>query len=83
MDSVRTNSCLFEKEVEALRLELRSRWEEFQGAEDKNVDEGSVSISFMRDFRRKLQKMEADCNKLVANSKAFLDASEELWTARG
>lgn len=83
MDSVRTNRCLFERELEAQRLELRSRWEELQGAEDENVDQVTVSISFMRDFRRKLQKMEEDFNKLVANSKAFLDASEELWTARG
>jgi hypothetical protein len=37
----------------------------------------------MRDFRMKLQKMEEDFNKLMANSKAILDASEELWTARG
>jgi hypothetical protein len=83
IESVRTNRCLFEKELEAHRLEHRSRWQEFQGAEDENVDQGTISTSFMRDFRRKLQEMEEDFNKLMANSKAILDASEELWTARG
>ncbi|KAJ5825381.1 hypothetical protein N7474_002519 [Penicillium riverlandense] len=83
IDSVRTKRYLFEKELEGHRVEHRSLWQEFQGAEDGNVDQGSVSISFMCDFRMKLQKMEEDFNKLMANSKAILDASEELWTARG
>jgi len=67
--------------LDAHRLEHRSLWTEFQGVEDEHVDQGTVSLS-MRHFRRKLQKMEEEFNKVVANAKGVLDASEELWMTR-
>ena len=83
MEGVRAKRDLFEKELREHGVEHRKLWQDFQRAEDDHVDQGTISTSFMREFRIRLQKMEEDFGKTVADATVVLDASEELWMLRG
>ncbi|KAJ5901234.1 hypothetical protein N7504_007227 [Penicillium tannophilum] len=79
MDHVGAKRALFEKDLREYGAEHWKLWQDFQQAEDDRVDQSTnPPTSFMREFRTRLQKVEQDFGKTMADATVVLDAYTPL-----